>query len=901
MKNENSINNKTPIWQNPSLRAFLGEVKRRHGIVETLALPNMRDIPPIRIEKLFVQPLLSQQKPVTNNKKVDWEAGETLLKVFEEHPRVVLLGDPGSGKTTLINWLAWRLASGLVAPLPEALSDRLPLPCILRDLDASMFARNISVFELAKHLANTLLGNKVTDNLISSLHSLIACGRFVLILDGLDEIAIERRHFVVEWISEAASSGASVVVTGRVVGYDDFPVDREMTKNTKLSWDKEKLLPVISNNELDVKIWADVHYLLPFDDKRIASYIENWYVQRSSSALEATEKAKDLMEALQQSESMQELARTPNLLSLIAIVHRERANLPNGKALLYKEIANAYINTIDQYRRIDLGDKLAKFSWEIKENWIAYVAFQMQLQRTDSTRVTEAGLLASEDEVISWISEAMKISQVNDPISASREFIAWVARRCGLLIPRGERQYAFVHLSFQEYFCARYMAGRVMSRPFIKNSLSEDAPVTKEKLEEWMLKTDWVESFVFLFEIISAENDIEWVSDLAEIIFAKYETDGIPDHDPANLAVRILANNHVYLSDEWRELLAAECADIAFADWVYAPAIADKEIFKEYGQTEFTCLDMRKPVSSLNEIDSEDVAIRRSKVDYNKIFIYLGIGEEVDEIESLNNATRLKYFSLTNTAVESLAALSHCSHLRGVEIVNSPVDSIDALIYSSDMKHLGLQNTKVHEISAVSKLSKLEILDLDGSPVSDLRPISSLTNLRFLSVAKTKVIEISALASAKSIEFLDLHGLSLSSLEPLLELPLLHSLGVNDVKASNIKEIFKIKNLEVLSLKNISLGNVNLAGKCLSLRRLYIGGQEMVDISWASKLKKLTRLDIAEMRNLEIEIFEKFNSLEELILTDVTYVGDHSIFSRMKKLVRLSINGREIFNIKNFK
>jgi predicted NACHT family NTPase len=42
----------------------------------------------------------------------------------------------------------------------------------------------------------------------------------------------------------------------------------------------------------------------------------------------------------------------PNLLTMMALIHRNRANLPNGKALLYEDIAQAYLKTIDEFRRI---------------------------------------------------------------------------------------------------------------------------------------------------------------------------------------------------------------------------------------------------------------------------------------------------------------------------------------------------------------------------------------------------------------------------------------------------------------------------------------------------------------------------------------------------------------------
>lgn len=73
----------------------------------------------------------------------------------------------------------------------------------------------------------------------------------------------------------------------------------------------------------------------------------------------------------------------------MAIVHRERAHLPDGKALLYDETANAYINTIDSQRKIEPGDALAPFGWRKRKVWLARVGFEMQQRRSAEAQKRE--------------------------------------------------------------------------------------------------------------------------------------------------------------------------------------------------------------------------------------------------------------------------------------------------------------------------------------------------------------------------------------------------------------------------------------------------------------------------------------------------------------------------------
>ncbi len=48
-----------PLWEMRVLRPYLAALKERHGMIDSLALPNMRDMSPLRIEELFVNPQLA--------------------------------------------------------------------------------------------------------------------------------------------------------------------------------------------------------------------------------------------------------------------------------------------------------------------------------------------------------------------------------------------------------------------------------------------------------------------------------------------------------------------------------------------------------------------------------------------------------------------------------------------------------------------------------------------------------------------------------------------------------------------------------------------------------------------------------------------------------------------------
>jgi internalin A len=917
------------LWDDLSLRPYLGEIRRRHGIVETLALPSMRDLPPLRIETLFVSPLLAENLVSADRDPNLWPEGKSLFDELQISPQLVVLGDPGGGKTTLTNWLAWRLSAGLTTPLPAVLEERVPLPCVLREMSAMVFTANLDLPNLAEYLAEKLLGDKADDTLKASLRARVTAGDYVLILDGVDEISVPYRKIVANWVRKATEQNACVVATSRIVGYEDGPVDREvgvegfptepltgealrllMQKPTDVTTpnqieDVQQLRFNLSESR-DVTPWAQRRYLMPFDQERIAAFAENWYRQRCGTEHEARQKTVDLLDSLAKSEVTQQLARTPNLLSLMAIVHRERTHLPDGKAELYDEIANAYINTIDKQRKILPGDTLARYNWKEREAWLAYVAFQMQQRRgnqnDDDDERTEDGVLADQSEVENWLTQAMRISGVAEPENAATTFLAWVARRCGLLLPRGVGRYAFVHLSFQEYFSARYLNERIMSRAFIRHDLPEDAPVTKDKLAAWGKLPVWRETLVFLFELLSTGRDADWVEDLAEILFGSIEIDISLRGTQSELAARALSDRHVRLGQKWKDRLADRCSDDAYREWKY-DFHRDGSVLSALVDAGYAVI-LGEPAEPSNEpTKRHDSHLPFRKIadfleikDKSRLRILILLDEGITDITPLAEYNNLRLLEIANTQVAGITSLAGLNNLQTLAINNTQVADITPLAGLNNLQTLELINTQVTDIKPLAGLNNLQSLNLSNSQVTDITPLAGLNNLQTLDLENTAVVDITLVGELNELKWLNLNKTKVADIAPVAGLINLNGINLNNTPVTDLTPLAKLTNLNWLTLNNTLVTDLTPLAELTKLNWLTLNNTPVTDVAPLAGLNTLFSINLNHSQVTDLTPLAGLINLNWLNLNN-TPVADITPLAGLINLHRLELNDTPVADI----
>jgi hypothetical protein len=150
----------------------------------------------------------SDESPYSKIEGVSVDASFSIEQILSREKRLLLVGEAGSGKTTLLQWLAVQATLGW-SPEKSDLADA-PIPFIIR-LRSYVDRPLPTPAEFVAEVGPSIVG-LMPDQWVEGL---LDDGRGLVLIDGLDELPLERRGTVERWLSDlvAAFPSATYVVT----------------------------------------------------------------------------------------------------------------------------------------------------------------------------------------------------------------------------------------------------------------------------------------------------------------------------------------------------------------------------------------------------------------------------------------------------------------------------------------------------------------------------------------------------------------------------------------------------------------------------------------------------------------------------------------------------------------
>ncbi|MEU6125481.1 NACHT domain-containing protein [Streptomyces sp. NPDC047123] len=335
------------------------------------------------------------------------------------HDRVLLRGEAGSGKTTLVQWLAVGAARRDATPDSRTayLHDRVPFVLPLRALTRHgerLPAPKDFLSSVGSPLAGTQPAgweNRVLD-----------AGRALVLVDGIDEIPGTERARTRDWLTDLV---------------DAFPGNRWLV-TSRPSAVREDWLAEEGFTELT---------LSPMGAADVTAFIGRWHgaattgVPEEDAALVSYEE--QLLTAVRSKPDLGRLATNPLMCGLICALHRDRRGfLPLGRKDLYTAALSMLLHRRDRERHMAVPELREEPQLQLLQR-LAYWLIRNGRTVMDRSRV--------ETIIAEVLPSVPELAALGGAPAVYDHFLL----RSGLLREPGPDTVEFVHRTFQDFLGAR--------------------------------------------------------------------------------------------------------------------------------------------------------------------------------------------------------------------------------------------------------------------------------------------------------------------------------------------------------------------------------------------------------------------------------------------------------------
>jgi hypothetical protein len=396
---------------------------------------------------------LGGQRRTTSIPNRDIRQRVPAFKWIADNQRSVILGGPGSGKSTVLRMIALDLLSDhpMIEPLAKRWGTFLPLW-----LPFPFWTRRIQTDEPAAGLIQAV---KDWISLLSSRQEVLPIidralrdNRVLLLLDGLDEWANESaaRTAVNLLNSFVETRELPAVISSRPLGYQRIgPVGE--------SWRTARLASFTKEQQIEL--------------------VERWLASSDSFAtIDRIKRASELVERMHRHPSIARLAEIPLLLWGFVSIGLIQAQLPSNRVAAYRALCDLLLKAHPARRKeaaLDGSANEIPLSEDVYEKVLAKLALSIQ-------REVPEGVI-DRTRALSMLDRILR-TELDLPqelaLSVASRIMSPAAEASGVFVEAAPSSFRFLHRSLQEFLAARDLA---------TNDLSEQLRVVRRysKNPEW--------------------------------------------------------------------------------------------------------------------------------------------------------------------------------------------------------------------------------------------------------------------------------------------------------------------------------------------------------------------------------------------------------------------------------
>jgi hypothetical protein len=393
------------------------QVAVRYGSITPPYVDVARRLP---IDELYVSPSFAGAHEQKGEESEQIKTPELLSTIY----RAVLLGNPGSGKSTFTHKLSFDLAKHYSKRL-FAGKQLTPILVVLRDYGAEKKATHCSILQFMEKKANA--DHQLEPPRDAFKYSLLN-GRALVIFDGLDELLDTSYRQEISRDVESFCNlypSVPVLITSREVGYEQAPLDEQRFEKFRLS---------------------------TFDDNQVEEYVTKWFAVNTDMTVD--QRQRETTAFIAESQIVPDIRANPLMLGLMCNIYRGENYIPRNRPDVYRKCAEMLFERWDRSRGVHYS---LPFEAHVRPT-MTYLAYWIYSDESLQSGATESQLISKSADYL----YPGRFDNHDEAEMAARQFIefcrgrAWVFTDTGTM-SRGERLYQFTHRTFLEYFTAQYL------------------------------------------------------------------------------------------------------------------------------------------------------------------------------------------------------------------------------------------------------------------------------------------------------------------------------------------------------------------------------------------------------------------------------------------------------------